>query len=146
MNTIHPNLQFTLERPNDNNLTFFDTEIKKIKYQLQTSVYRKSTDTNLFMQYVSTCIKAWKLGLMNFYLNRALKIISNFLTSKEELFKIKNLLLKNKCPKQLIETKINKFLEDYKTDNIFFKQNQTTKSRTKLNQENKNIFISRQST
>ena len=35
MNIIHPNLQFTLERPNNNKLPFLDTEIKKIKNKLQ---------------------------------------------------------------------------------------------------------------
>ena len=40
MNTIHPNLQLTLERSNENKLKFLDTEIKKIKNQLQTSVYK----------------------------------------------------------------------------------------------------------
>ena len=39
-------------------------------------------------------------------------------------------------PKKLIETKINKLLEDYRIDNNTFKQNQTTKSRTKSSQEN----------
>ena len=140
MNTIHPNLQFTLERPNNDKLPFLDTEIKKIKNQLQTSVYRKPTDTNLIIQYTSTCPKSWKLGLINFYLNRALNISSNILTFEEELFKIKNLLLKNQYPKQLIENKINKFLEDHKVNSNTFKQNQTTKNRTKSNQENENSF------
>ena len=40
----------------------------------------------------------------------------------------------------MIETKINKFLEDFKVDNITFKQNQTIKSKTKSNQENENFF------
>ena len=65
---------------------------KKIKNKLQTSVYRKPTDTNLIMQYTSICPKAWKLRLITFYLNKALNISSDFLTFKEELFKIKNLL------------------------------------------------------
>ena len=70
------------------------------------------------MQYTVTCPKAWKLRLIIFYLNKALNISSNFLTFKEKLFRIKNLLLKNQYPKQLIETKIDKFLEEYKVDNI----------------------------
>ena len=107
-------------------------QIKKIKNQLQTSVYRKPTDTNLIIQYTSTCPKSWKLGLINFYLNRALNISSNILTFEEELFKIKNLLLKNQYPKQLIENKHNKFLEDHKVNSNTFKQNQTTKNRTKF--------------
>ena len=81
-----------LGRPNDNKLPLLDTEIKKIKNQLQTSVYRKPTDTILIVQYTSTCPKAWKLGLINFYLNRALNISFNFVTFKEELFNIKNIL------------------------------------------------------
>ena len=95
---------------------------------------------NLIIQYTSTCPKSWKLGLINFYLNRALNISSNILTFEEELFKIKNLLLKNQYPKQLIENKINKFLEDHKVNSNTFKQNQTTKNRTKSNQENENSF------
>ena len=92
------------------------------------------------MQYPSNCPKAWKLGLINFYLNRALKLSSNFFTFQEELFKIKKLLLKNQYPKQLIESKINKFLEDHKVNNITFKQSQTTKNKTKSNQEKENYF------
>ena len=88
------------------------------------------------MQYTSTCPKAFKLGLINFYLNRALKVSSNFLTFKGELFRIKNLYLLKQYPKQLIDNKINKFLEHYKVDNVTFKQYQTAKSKTKTNQEN----------
>ena len=87
------------------------------------------------MQYTSTCSKAWKLGLINFNLNRALNISYNFLTFKIDLFKIKKLFLKNQHLKQFIENKTYKFLEDHKVDNITSKQNQTTKSKTKSNQE-----------
>ena len=85
------------------------------------------------MQNTSICPKAWKLGLIKLYLNRALNISSSFLTFKEELFNNISLLLKNQYTKQLIEAKINKFLEDHKVDSNTFKQNQTTKNRTKLN-------------
>ena len=83
MNTIHPNTQFTLKRPNNNKQRFLDTEKIKIKNQLQTSVCRKQTDIYLILQYTSTSLKAWKLELINFYLNRALKTSSKFLTLKE---------------------------------------------------------------
>ena len=52
-------------------------------------MYREPTDTNLTMQYTSTCPKAWKLGVIRFYLNRALNISFNILTFEEELFNIK---------------------------------------------------------
>ena len=45
MNTLHPNLEFTLERSVDGKLPFLDTEVKQISNQLHTNVYRKPTDT-----------------------------------------------------------------------------------------------------
>ena len=84
--------------------------------QLQTIVYRKATDTGLIMQYTSICPKSWKLNLINFYLNRKLIICSNFTAFKDEFTKFKNLLLKNKYQKNLIVSKINKFLEAHNID------------------------------
>ena len=65
-----------------------------------------------------------KIKLINFYLNRALNICSNFTAFKDELTKIKNLLLKNQYLINLIESKTNKFLEAHKIDNSTFKQNE----------------------
>ena len=47
MNTLYPNLKFTLERPTDGKLPFLDTEVKQISNQLHTKVYRKATGTGL---------------------------------------------------------------------------------------------------
>ena len=64
MKTLHPNLEFTLERPVDGKLLFLDTEVKQISNQLHKNVYKKATDTGLIMQYTSICPKSWKLGLI----------------------------------------------------------------------------------
>ena len=74
----HSNLQFTLERSTDSRLPFLDTEVKLISNRLYTSVYRKPTGTNVVMQYTSVCPKAWKIGLIEFYLNRALSLCRNY--------------------------------------------------------------------
>ena len=79
-------------------------------------MYRKATDTGLIMQYTSICPKSWKIGLINFYLNIALNICSYFTAFKDELTKIINLLNNTQYPKNLIESKIKKFLEDHKID------------------------------
>ena len=96
------------------------------------------------MQYTSICPKSWKLDLINFYLNRALNICSNFTAFKDELTKIKNLLLKNQYPINLIESKINTFLEAHKIDNSTFKQNENinTKNEKKTETENYSYFTS----
>ena len=74
------------------------------------------------MQYTSVCPKAWKLGLLDCYLNRALNLCTNFVDFKEELLKITKILLKNQYPEQLIRNKINNFLETHKINNLTFKQ------------------------
>ena len=92
------------------------------------------------MQYTSIFPKTLKFGLIDFYLNRALNVSSNFLAFKEELSKITNLLLK------LIQIKINTFLEAYKIENLAFRQNQMNNSKTKKNSEKQNFSYLRQFT
>ena len=111
MNTLHPNLKFTLERSVDEKLPFLDTGAKQVSNQLHTNVYRKTTGTGLVLQYTSICLKPWKLGMINFYLYRALNICSNFTAFKEELTNIKHLLLKDQYPKKLIKPKIKNSLK-----------------------------------
>ena len=69
--------------------------------------------------------------MIDFYLNRALNVSSNFDVFKEELSKITNLLLKSQYPIKLIHTETNQFLEAYKIDNFTFKQNKMTNNKTK---------------
>ena len=58
MNTLHPNLELTLERSVDESLPFLDTKVKQVSNQLNTNVYRKPTDTSLIMKYTSICLKS----------------------------------------------------------------------------------------
>ena len=60
MNTLHPNLQFALERSNNNKLLFFDTEVKYLSNRLQTSVYRKPITPN---SLCNTQVFVQKLGI-----------------------------------------------------------------------------------
>ena len=69
-----------------------------------------------------------------------------FIAFKDELTKIKNLLLKNQYPKTLIESKINKFLEAHKIDNSTFKQNENINTKMKKKQKPKTTLISQQFT
>ena len=63
---------------------------------------------------------------------------------KKELMIIKNLLLENQYPKQLIETKINKFLQDHKVNNITFKNIKQPKIEPSQINKMKTHLISRQ--
>ena len=103
-------------------------------------MYKKATDTGLIVQYTSFCPKSWKLGLINFYRNRTLNICLNITAFKDELTKIKNLLINNQYPKNLIESKVNKFLEIQKIENSTFKQNEDIKTKNEKKTEIKNCY------
>ena len=79
--------------------------------------------------------------MIDFYLNRALNVSSNFDVFKEELSKITNLLLKSQYTIKLIHTETNQFLEAYKIDNLTFKRNQMTNSKTKKNSKNEKFSL-----
>ena len=113
MNNLYLNLRFTLERSTDSRLPFLDTEMKLISNNLHTSVHRKPTDTNLVIQYTSVCPKVCKFGLIDFYLNRALNVCTNYVDFKEELSKITTIFAKNQYPKSLIQKKttLSKFIK-----------------------------------
>ena len=52
MNTLKPNLEFTLEKSVNSKLPFLDTEVKQVSNQLHTNVYRKPTNTGLLVQCI----------------------------------------------------------------------------------------------
>ena len=70
--------------------------------------------------------KAWKFGLLECYLNRALNLCTSFVHFKEKLLKITKILLKNQFLKQLKQTRINNFLKIHNINNLTFKQKQKT--------------------
>ena len=78
------------------------------------------------MQYASVCPKACKLGLLDCYLNTAFNLCASFVVFKDDLSKIKNILLKIQYPEELIRIKIHKILETNKINKLTFKQEQKT--------------------
>ena len=76
-----------LEISTKSRLAFLETEVKLISNRLHTPTY-----TNLAMHYTSVCTKASKIGLIDFYLNRALTICSNYVEFKDEISKTINIL------------------------------------------------------
>ena len=93
------------------------------------------------MKYTSICSKSRKLGLINFYLNRALNILSNFTALKDELTKIKYSLINNQYQKNFIESKKNKFLEAHKIDNSTYKQNKSINIKKLKENRNRKLLL-----
>ena len=87
INGIEEKTQFTAENTRaDGSLPFLDTLVTvKEDGSLSTSIYRKPTHTNQYLQWDSYCAIANKYSVINSLLHRAKNICSNQDQLKEEL-------------------------------------------------------------
>ena len=87
INTLHPNITFTLEKEKDNKIAFLDVLIERKSNTLETSV---PTHTNQYLNYRSHHHPQVKLGIVQCLKQRANKICSekNVKAEKELLEKV----------------------------------------------------------
>jgi len=64
LNSKHPSFNFTMETAMDNTLPFLGMNIAKNSTILSTSVYRKPTNTGLYLNYDSHVDHRYKAGLL----------------------------------------------------------------------------------
>ena len=110
LNKIHPNLNYTIEKPKIGCLPFLDVSVQKIRTKLLTSVYRKTTNTNILINWNAKSPKNWKVGIIKCLLNRALSSCNNYNDYEKETKKLKEIFQLNGYPKYLV----NKITEEFK--------------------------------
>ena len=95
INSQHPNIKFTIEESVDNVLAFLDTEIRIIGDEFESCVYRKSTNTDVLLNFGAVCPAVWKKGIILGSLNRAKLICSSLELFRREVDKLRLMFLKN---------------------------------------------------
>ena len=110
LNSQHDNIKFTIEK-STNTLQFLDVDIKISENTVDTWVWRKPTNTGLFLNFAAICPIKWKSGLVFCMLHRAAKLIcsSDWLFFKEVEI-LKSLFLSNNYPPQFFDKILRKFL------------------------------------
>ena len=95
INQLHPALNFTVEKEQNNSLNFLDVPVEKGGTGFLTSIYRKPTFTGQYIGWNSFSPKVRKINLIKPLVQRALLICS---TTKldSELDTIKQLLIHNR--------------------------------------------------
>ena len=116
LNNIHKAMVFTMETSMINQLPFLDINIRIKDDQFSTSIYKKSSNTNVMMNYESCTPKSWKKNLIKYLFERNEKLVSKNL-QEDELVKTKELLIKNSFPVKFIENEIDK-LKRSKLENV----------------------------
>ena len=109
LNSYHRSIKFTYECENKNTIPFLDVLISRENDgKLQTSVYRKVTNTDIYMNWHSHAPQTWKIATLKSLVKRAFLISSTESSLEKELSHLKKVFATfNQYPKKLIEEIIN---------------------------------------
>lgn len=103
INQKEPSIKFTIELEANNQLPFLDILVKKADNTYETSVYRKPTHTNRYLNFNSNQHTNIKKGVVKCLYDRAKIISSNdeILTNEKKF--IKTVLLNNQYPESFVD-------------------------------------------
>ena len=104
INKWHPNITFTIEYETNDKLAFLDVLVIRdnTTNKYTTTIYRKPTNTNLYLLYDSNQCRKYKLGLIRTLVIRILLICSTPTYKNNELSLMKLTLKMNGYPEHLI--------------------------------------------
>jgi hypothetical protein len=110
LNKQHPNIRFTTEYEEDNKLPFLDTCVIRGTEKYRTNIYHKKTFTGVYLNWKSLTSRQYKLKLIYCLMDRIWKICSLEEERNVEIEKLKQILLKNEYPSEIIEKEISTFI------------------------------------
>jgi hypothetical protein len=108
LNSFHQNVAFT-PTPEEHNINYLDLSIHKGPRNLQLRIYRKPTQTNATIHFMSTHPIRQKLAAYHFYTNRMLFLPTTNHDKLHEWNVICNIARNNGFPSQLIHNLRRKF-------------------------------------
>ena len=112
----YKNISFTIEREINSSLGFLEIKIIRLNNIIETSVHRKITHSNRYLNFYSNPIKI-KKAIIKIFVTRALKYCTNSVTLDGELKLIENVLIQNNYPVDLIRKTISNAIEKFNNPN-----------------------------
>ena len=107
INSLHHKITFTVEIEENNQLPFLDILIRRKHTSLETTVYRKPTNTNQYLNFRSHHHPRIKLGIVQCLTKRASSICSKH-HLQQELDLLKEIFTANGFPEKKVEESIRK--------------------------------------
>ena len=117
LNWLHSALKFTIEKE-QNNLNFLDVLVEKEGTGFLTSIYRKPMFAGQYIPWNSFSPKTRKISLIKALVHRAFTICSKTKLGPE-LNKIKQLLIQNGYPADVLLSCINQKLANFAVEKTF---------------------------
>ena len=104
VNTMHPNLKFTLEsEDNEGGLSFLDMRVEHVGNKIEASWYTKKTDTGVVLNYNSEAPNIFKSGIVSGFVHRIFNTCSSWSRFHDGLMKAQKILRDNQYPTGFIE-------------------------------------------
>ena len=106
LNSYHQNIQFTYELEDQRKIAFLDVLVSKSGEDgsLETSVYRKSTNTDVYMNWMSHAPTTWKIATLKSLVKRAILVSSTDQALNTELKHLTKVFCElNDYPPPLVE-------------------------------------------
>ena len=114
LNKIHPNMKFTKDEAlNDKPFPFLNVEVKVNNDVFDSWIYRKPTNTNVFLNYRAIAPQSFKRGLILGFLTTAKRICSSNFYFDQEVGKLRHMLNLNGYPSFYF----NKILSEFQNNN-----------------------------
>ena len=110
LNNKHPKIKFTLEKENNNQLSFLDILISNAD-RFKTSIFRKSTFTGLGTSFLSICSNKFKINAIRTLVHRAYHLSSGYDLFHSELSFLKTFFHNNGYPTHIFDEVCKKFLD-----------------------------------
>ena len=116
LNNFDSKIKFTYEVEKDCKLTFLDELLIKKGNNIITTIYRKATTNDIYLNWKSFAPTTWKRGTLKTLAERAYLICSSIALSKKEIDHLKKVFHeKNDYPKWVIHQVLNEVEEKHKT-------------------------------
>ena len=104
LNSFHPNIEFTYKTKINSKIAFLDVLLLREGQNIITTVFRKVTNSNIYLNWNSFCPQSWKRGSLKSLVQRAHLICSTQDLLKTELDHIPKVFLeRNNFPLWVIK-------------------------------------------
>ena len=112
VNSLHSNIEFTLESEVDESLPFLDVRVRRDGQFFSTEVFRKKTFSGQGINFYSFTSYNFKLNCCKTLINRAYKICSNWTLFNQEVNFLRAFFKNNGYPLGIFSNIIRQFLND----------------------------------
>ena len=102
LNSFDENIQFTFESENKGRLPFLDVLLCRNGRELTTTVYRKKTDNNIYLNWNAFATISWKRGTIRTLVQRAYLVCSTETYLKEELTHLEKVFIEKTITQNML--------------------------------------------